>query len=107
MDLEIVRPETTIIPVREPRNDAERDSYWFKAYKSMEEAAQRAQARVNDLEKILSGYDVGFGAARDKMENQDRLMEGELGNHNGEMQEMGQELARLKAKVRSLGGTDD
>ena len=110
--MELIRPEVTIIPRRIPETEEEKKSYWYKAYQSMEEAALKTQARNDDLEKLLAEYDRGFGAVRGKMENQDQLIESELGNHNDEMRKMAEEMgelhaevARLKAKVRELGGT--
>lgn len=96
-----------IVTRREPKTKEERNSYWYKAYKSVEEAAQNAQRRIEDLEKLLRMQIKTNDIIGQSMADSSKLQNQELNAHGKEMQEMGKELIRLRAKVRELGGHID
>ena len=97
---------------REPKTEAERNSYWYRAYASMEKTAINQQKRIEDLEGILQAQVKTNDVAGEKMVSQDQLMESEMGTHNNEMRQMALELGtakrtirRLEREVEGLGGT--
>ncbi len=94
-----------ILTRREPKNEAERDSYWYKAYKAVEETSLRLDKRIKDLEAILHVQVQTNDVAGVQMRNQDGLMEDQFNDHNAEMQKMAQRISDLSMKVIKLGGS--
>lgn len=92
---------------REPETEEERNSYWYKAYASMEEAAGRLQKRVVDLERILAAQVRSNDLAGAKMAGQDELMQSQFGSHNDEMRGMAERIIALTGEVVRLGGDPD
>jgi hypothetical protein len=96
-----------VVARKEPETREEANSYWYKAYKSMEATARMLEGRVNELEKILNAQIRTNDIIGESMEKKDQLQNDEMNAHDREMQEMGKELMRLRAKVRELGGNLD
>ena len=89
---------------REPKTDAERDSYWYKAYMSMEIAAKRFQKRIVDLEQILATQIKTNNAVGVQMGQQDEMVQERFNGHNDEMRGMAEEIMMLRKQVTDLGG---
>ncbi len=97
----------SLVVAAEPKDEHQGEGYWYKAYHSMEEAALAAQKRVDDLEAILRLQVNTNAQAGKKLESQDALMQERLAGHGQEMQGMAQEIMKLRAKVKELGGNCD
>jgi predicted RNase H-like nuclease (RuvC/YqgF family) len=95
-----------MIATREPTEE-DRKSYWFKAYKSMEQTAMKLQGENEQLRQILSAQIRTNDMVGERMASQDKLMEDNFNDRNTEAAAMGAELVRLRQKVKELGGDLD
>ncbi len=103
-DTKIVGGHEILLTRREPKNEAERNSYWYKAYKSIEETVSRYEGRITDLENILQSQIITNNVVGKQMRGQDSLMEDQFNDHNKEMHEMAEKIAMLSMQVIELGG---